>query len=116
MRIKTFSLLWSEKMELTVHLIPPTDRCPYELLAAELERELLMYATSELGEVRIMVCRSMLASDSGEMDRALFLLRRGVRRGLEKRDTANKTTQSTSTVKILQLRHHLLKVEYENKY
>lgn len=24
------------------HLRPPTDRCPYELLAAELERELLM--------------------------------------------------------------------------
>lgn len=47
-----------------------------------------MYATSELGEVRIMVCRSMLASDSGEMDSALFLLSRGVSRGLEKRDTA----------------------------
>lgn len=49
-----------------------------------------MYATSELGEVRIMVCRSMLASDSGEMDSALFLLSRGVSRGLEKRDTAQK--------------------------
>lgn len=34
-----------------------------------------------------MVCRSMLASDSGEMDSALFLLSRGVNRGLEKRDT-----------------------------
>lgn len=49
-----------------------------------------MYATSELGEVRIMVCRSMLASDSGEMDSALFLLSRGVSRGLEKRDTAQR--------------------------
>lgn len=26
----------------SAHLRPPTDRCPYELLAAELERELLM--------------------------------------------------------------------------
>lgn len=37
-----------------------------------------------------MVCRSMLASDSGEMDSALFLLSRGVSRGLEKRDTAHR--------------------------
>lgn len=48
-----------------------------------------MYATRELGEVRIMVCRSMLASDSGEIDSALFLLSRGVSRGLEKRDTGH---------------------------
>ena len=40
--------------------------------------------------VRIMVCRSMLASDSGEMDSALFLLSRGVSRGLENRDTAQR--------------------------
>lgn len=72
------------------HLSPPTDRCPYELLAAELERELLMYATSELGEVRIIVWRSMLASDRGEMDSALFLLSRGVSLGLEKRDTTDR--------------------------
>ena len=52
-----------------------------------------MYATRELGEVRIIVCRSMLASDSGEMDSALFLLRRGVSRGLENRDTGHKETQ-----------------------
>lgn len=38
----------------------------------------------------IMVCRSMLASDSGEMDRALFLLSLGVSRGLEKRETVNR--------------------------
>lgn len=37
-----------------------------------------------------MVCRSMLASDSGEMDKALFLLSRGVSRGLEKRETGQK--------------------------
>lgn len=37
-----------------------------------------------------MVCRSMLASDSGEMDSALFLLSRGVSRGLENRETANR--------------------------
>lgn len=35
-----------------------------------------------------MVWRSMLASDSGEMDRALFLLSLGVILGLENRDTA----------------------------
>lgn len=40
-----------------------------------------------------MVCRSMLASDSGEMDSALFLLSRGVSRGLENRDTRHKQTQ-----------------------
>ena len=48
-----------------------------------------MYATRELGEVRIIVCRSMLASDSGEMDRARFLLSRGVSLGLENRDTVD---------------------------
>lgn len=53
-----------------------------------------MYATSELGEVRIMVCRSMLASDSGEIDSALFLLSRGVSRGLEKRDTGHRHKQT----------------------
>lgn len=37
-----------------------------------------------------MVCRSMLASDSGEMDSALFLLSLGVSRGLEKRDTGHR--------------------------
>lgn len=62
------------------YLIPPTDRCPYELLAAQPDRELLMYATSELGEVRIMVWTSTLASDSGEMDSVLFLLSLGVSR------------------------------------
>lgn len=39
-----------------------------------------------------MVCRSMLASDSGEIDNALFLLSRGVSRGLEKRDTGHRDT------------------------
>ena len=57
-----------------------------------------MYATRELGEVRIMVCRSMLASDSGEMDSALFLLSRGVKRGLEKRDTENKDIILASSI------------------
>lgn len=52
---------------------------------------MLMYATRELGEVRIIVWRSMLASDSGEMDSALFLLSRGVSLGLENRDTAGGT-------------------------
>lgn len=48
-----------------------------------------MYATRELGEVRIIVWRSMLASESGEMDRARFLLSRGISLGLENRDTVD---------------------------
>lgn len=43
--------------------------------------------------MRIIVCRSMLASDSGEMDRALFLLSRGVSLGLETRVTAGESTR-----------------------
>lgn len=38
--------------------------------------------------MRIIVCRSMLASDRGEMDRARFLFSLGVSLGLENRDTA----------------------------
>lgn len=49
-----------------------------------------MYATREFGEVLIIVWRSMLASDSGEMDRARFRLNLGVTRGLENRDTVGK--------------------------
>lgn len=45
----------------------------------------------------------MLASDSGEMDRALFLLSLGVSLGLEKRDTAD--TQVSQQVVSLQLTH-----------
>lgn len=41
-----------------------------------------------------MVCRSMLASDSGEMDSALFLLSRGVNLGLEKRDTGDRQQET----------------------
>lgn len=48
-----------------------------------------------------MVCRSMLASDSGEMDRALFLLSRGVNRGLEKRDTGHKKRHNRDNVRHL---------------
>lgn len=47
-----------------------------------------MYATRELGEVRIIVCRSMLASDNGEMDNARLRFNLGVSRGLENRDTS----------------------------
>jgi len=42
-----------------------------------------------------MVCRSMLASDSGEMDSALFLLSLGVSLGLEKRDTGQRQIRDT---------------------
>lgn len=49
----------------------------------------------------------MLASDSGEMDSALFLLSRGVTLGLEKRDTADgrvrQVSRFTCTVKASQL-------------
>lgn len=48
----------------------------------ELERELLRMVTRELGELRIMVCRSKLCSDRGEMGRARFLLGLAVSLGL----------------------------------
>lgn len=47
-----------------------------------LQRELTK-ATNELGDVRMTVCRSTLASDKGEMDRARFLLNFSVERGVE---------------------------------
>lgn len=47
-----------------------------------MQRELTK-ATRELGDVRITVCRSTLASDRGEMDRALFLLSFRMERGVE---------------------------------
>lgn len=43
-----------------------------------------------------MVCKSMLASDSGEMDSALFLLSLGVSLGLEKRDTGPRQKETTA--------------------
>lgn len=52
----------------------------------ELERELLRMLTRELGELRIMVCRSKLCSDRGEMGSGRFLLGRDGSRGLEKRE------------------------------
>lgn len=63
----------------------PTDRCPYELAAFCPQRELTK-ATRELGEVRMTVCRSTLASDRGEMDSARFLLNFSMERGVEKQD------------------------------
>lgn len=54
----------------------------------ELERELLSMVTRELGELRIMVCRSKLCSESGEMGRGRFLLGRDGSRGLGKREPA----------------------------
>ena len=53
----------------------------------ELERELLSRElTRELGELRIMVCRSKLCSESGEMGRGRFLLGRDGSLGLGKRE------------------------------
>lgn len=63
----------------------PTDRCPYELAAFCPHRE-LTNATSELGDVRITVCRSTLASDRGEMDSARFLLNFNIERGVAKHE------------------------------
>lgn len=45
-----------------------------------------MKATRELGEVRITVCRSMLESDSGEMDSARFFPSFPAPRGVENRE------------------------------
>lgn len=56
----------------------------------ELERELLSMLTRELGELRIMVCRSKLGSDRGEMGSGRFLLGRDGSRGLEKREPGKK--------------------------
>lgn len=56
----------------------------------ELERELLRMVTRELGEVRIMVCRSKLCSDRGEMGSGRFLLGRDGSLGLGKREPAGR--------------------------
>jgi len=54
----------------------------------ELERELLSMVTRELGEFRIMVCRSKECSESGEMGSGRFLLGLDGNLGLEKRESA----------------------------
>lgn len=68
-------------------LMVPTDRCPYELAAFGPQRE-FTNATSEFGDVRMTVCRSTLASDSGEIDSARFLLNFSIERGVEKQDAS----------------------------
>lgn len=73
----------------------PTDRCPYELAAFCPQRELTK-ATSELGEVRMTVCRSTLASDRGEMDSARFLLNFSMERGVEKQDAVGQREKERS--------------------
>lgn len=45
-----------------------------------------MKATRELGEVRMTVCRSRLASERGEMERARFFVNLTELRGGGKRD------------------------------
>lgn len=54
----------------------------------ELERELFSMVTRELGELRIMVCKSKLCSERGEMGNGRFLLGRDGSRGLGKREPA----------------------------
>lgn len=56
------------------YLIALADKWPYEPLADELLRELLRIVTKELGDVRIMVWRSKLWSDRGDMDNVRFRL------------------------------------------
>lgn len=65
----------------------------------ELERELLRMLTSELGELRIMVCRSKLCSDSGEMGRGRFRLGREGSRGLEKREPGGNKKKTMGTIR-----------------
>lgn len=55
----------------------------------ELDRELLSMLTRELGELRIMVCRSKLCSERGEMGRGRFLLGLEGSLGLEKRESGD---------------------------
>lgn len=75
----------------------------------ELERELLSIVTRELGEVRIMACRSKLGSDKeGEQGRGRFLLGRFVSLGLgnreaEKTQTERENRERTQYVMYLKL-------------
>lgn len=77
-----------------------TDRCPYELAAFCPHRELTK-ATRELGEVRITVCRSTLASERGEMDSARFLLNFNMERGVEKRDPGGQREKTVARFQTL---------------
>lgn len=52
-----------------------------------------MKATRELGEVRITVCRSRLASDRGEMERARFLVNLTALRGGGKSGAGQETRE-----------------------
>lgn len=75
----------------------------------ELERELLRIVTRELGEVRIMACRSKLGSDrEGELGRGRFLLGRFVslelgNREAEKTQTERENRERTKYVMYLKL-------------
>lgn len=54
----------------------------------ELERELFIsVVTMAFGELRIMVCKSRLCSESGEMVKGRFLLGRAGSLGLGKRES-----------------------------
>lgn len=64
----------------------------------ELERELLRMVTREFGELRIMVCRSKLCSDRGEMGRARFRLGLAVSLGLGNREPAGEDGSRVETL------------------
>lgn len=74
------------------YLMVPAERCPYDPPVEELERELLSIVTREVGEVRIMACRSKLGSDrQGELVRGRFLLGLAVSLGLGNREPKRDT-------------------------
>lgn len=73
---------------MTSDLMALTDKWPYELAPLGVQRALTK-ATRELGDVRMTVCRSTLGSDSGEMDKARFLLSFSMERGVENLEPAS---------------------------
>lgn len=75
----------------------PAERCPYDPPVDELERELLSIVTREVGDVRIMACRSKLGSDrEGELVRGRFLLGRAASLGLGNREPERKRHKEMS--------------------
>lgn len=57
-----------------------------------------------------MRCRSRLASESGEMDRARLRLSRGVTRGLENRDAGRQPTKGVLVSQIIPLHTHIMNI------
>lgn len=66
-----------------------------------------MKATRELGEVRITVCRSRLASDRGEMESARFLVNLTALRGRGKSGAGAGNRRYGQGTRLLAKRGHL---------